>query len=95
MQKPTKLLKYNHLDSVMCRPDKRNGGNIPVSILYCTKEGEVIEESNVVCTSVDHAKKNRRVKFMNTEDPVTKNKMTRTLRDCLILQVDEFKIIKS
>lgn len=89
----TKTLKYNRLDRITM-VEGEDGQRVPFYLRYVSKDGELIEEDNVICTSSDHATGTRRVKFLNSQDS-DRNAQTRTLRDCLILQVNETGIVKS
>lgn len=90
----TKLLRYDKLDSLMLHRKDKDGNRKPFFLRYVEKGGAIIEADNVVCTSVDRKRSTRRVKFLNSAD-TSGNAQTRTLRDVLILQVDEYKIIKN
>lgn len=93
---PWKELKpwdRDNLDMLMLHED-RNHVKTPFFIRYGTKDGGRIEADNVICTSVDHAHGNRRVKFLNTLDAVSGNAETRTLRDIRIMQINQYRIEK-
>lgn len=92
--KATKLLKYDKLDSLMLHRQDDDGSRKTFYLKYVEKSGTIIEADNVVCTSVDRKRSTRRVKFLDSAD-ASGNAQTRTLRDILILQVDEYKIIKN
>lgn len=94
MDKPTKNYAYKQLNMLTCREDEKTHDRIPWSCKYVTKQGEIIELKNIVTTSVDKQRGTRRVKLLDSGD-ISKNAQTRTLRDCLILQVDDWKIVKT
>ncbi len=86
-------MRWDRLNSLTIDRLDARGNRKPFYLRYVKKDGGIIEAHNVVCTSVDKAHSCRRVKFLDTED-VKGNCATRTLRDVLILQVDEWKIVK-
>lgn len=90
----TKTKSWDQLDMLTIHRVDIRGNRKPFYLRYVKKDGGVIESDNVICTSVDRQRSSRRVKFLNTED-ARGNSETRTLRDVLILQIDEYKIIKS
>ena len=89
-------MRYTKLDVLMCRDDKK-GRRIPFRLRYCTLDGEVIDTDNVICTSVNHQETNRRVRLLNTADDYSgnRNAQTRTICDCLVLAVNDTKIVVS
>lgn len=89
-----KLLRWSQLDLVTINKKDSQGNRLPFHLVYCKKDGGIIDQDNVVCTSVDHAKGTRRVKFLDTDDGCG-NAETRTLRDVLIIKIDDHKIIKN
>lgn len=93
--KATKLLRWDKLDALTIHRVDENGNRKPFFLRYVEKGGTIIEAHNVVCTSVDRRTSTRRVKFLDSLDPSDGNAQTRTLRDILFLQVDEYTIIKS
>lgn len=78
-----KILHYSKLRLLVERKDE-NGRPIPFSIKYVTQQGEVIEEEGVVCTSVDPRYNRRNVMF--------RSGIIRTIRDVLILRVNDYHI---
>lgn len=89
----TKLMAWDQLDMLTIHRVDSRGNKKPFYLRYVKKDGGIIEADNVLCTSVDKKHSSRRVKFLNTED-AKGNSDTRTLRDVLILQIDEYKIVK-
>lgn len=94
LPKPTKEYAYSRIDMLTFREDPHTRERAPWSCKYVTKQGEIITLHNIVTTSIDRQRGIRRVKLLGTQD-ASKNAMTRTLRDCLILQVDEYRIVKT
>lgn len=60
------------------------GNPVPFRLIYVTMDGEIIDEEGCICTSVDTYYKRRNIRF--------KSGITRTIRDVLILQIDDTKI---
>lgn len=83
---------WENLDMLTCKQDQR-GERIPFFVRYGTKDGGRRTLDNVICTSVDHDKHNRRIKLLNTQD-MAGNAETLTLRDVRIMQVNDYRITK-
>ena len=77
------LLQYSKLRLLVERKDD-NGSPVPFRLQYITMDGEILDEEGCVCTSVDPYYKRRNIRF--------KSGITRTIRDVLILQIDDTKI---
>lgn len=77
------LLHYSKLRLLVERKDEK-GVPIPFSMKYVTMDGEIIDEDGCICTSVDPYYKRRNIRF--------KSGITRTIRDVLILQINDIKI---
>lgn len=89
-----KIMRWDKLDMLTINKKDSEGNRLPFSILYVKLDGGIVEENNVICTSVDHSKGFRRCKFLNTLD-AQGNAETRTLDDVGILRIDDYRIIKS
>lgn len=82
---PNRLLSYKRMRILLNRLDPR-GKRIPFTIRFVSqKDGQLIEWHNVVCTSRNA--KNRTHTFFSTE-----SHNYRTVKDILILMVDDYKI---
>lgn len=82
---PNRLLSYKRMRILLNRLDPR-GKRIPFTIRFVSqKDGQLIEWRNVVCTSRNA--KNRTHTFFSTE-----SHNYRTVKDILILMVDDYKI---
>ena len=82
---PNRMLSYKRMRILLNRLDPR-GKRIPFTIRFVSqKDGQLIEWHNVVCTS-RNAKK-RTHTFFSTE-----SHNYRTVKDILILMVDDYKI---
>lgn len=82
---PNKMLSYRKMRLLLCRISP-NGRRIPFRIRFVSMDGELIEWHNVVCTSRNA--KNRTHTFVSTE-----SHNYRTVKDILILMIDDTKII--
>ncbi len=81
---PNKLLSYRKMRVLLNRltPD---GKRRPFRIRFVTMDGELVEWNNVVCTSRN---KNKRTHtYVSTE-----SHNYRTVKDCLVLMIDDIKI---
>lgn len=82
---PNRLLSYRRMRILLYRLDAR-GRRIPFTIRFVSqKDGQLIEWRNVVCTSRNA--KNRTHTFFSTE-----SHNYRTVKDILILMIDDYKI---
>ena len=82
---PNRLLSYKRMRILLNRLDPR-GKRIPFTIRFVSqKDGQLIEWHNVVCTSRNA--KNRTHTFFSTE-----SHNYRTVKDILILMVDDYTI---
>lgn len=82
-----KLLRYQHVRELTERIDE-NGNPMPFRLRYATQRGSIIDQKNVITTSVDVRRKMRNVKFLDSGQ-------IRTIHDALILQVNDTKIVMS
>lgn len=81
-----KMLSYKRMRLLLYRADSQ-GKRIPFSIRFVSQQtGELIEWNQVVCTSRNA--KNRTHTFIST---ISHN--YRTVKDILILSIDDYKII--
>ncbi len=86
MKKPTKFIHVSQIRRVIERHDE-NGAPIPVRVKYVSaSNGDVLDGEACVCCGVDTQKHNHLMLF-----PASGQK--RRLKDVLILQVDEWKIV--
>lgn len=90
-----KILDVRMLHLVMERKEK--GERVPFSLVYLCRDGSVMSESGVVCVGVDRRKGTRTLQFLSSGERVgdSVRYQTRTIRDCLVLMVDDFKIVAS
>ena len=93
MDNELKIMRWDKLDMLTINKKDAGGNRLPFYLRYCKKDGGIIDQHNVLCTSVDHNKGLRTVRFLDTAD-ANGVAESRTLRDILILQVDNFRIIK-
>ncbi len=83
-----KAISYDKL-SVLCEREDDKGNKVPFSMVYVAKsDGRVIRKDKVVTTSVDHVKRTRTVEYEEGGKMVQ-----RTLRDCLIVEVNGVRVI--
>lgn len=80
-----KLLDYSKLRLLLNRYDAQ-GRKVPVTIRFVTLQGELIEWPSVVVSS-----RNERARTHNFISTVSHN--VRTVKDCLILAVNDVKIV--
>lgn len=80
-----KLMRWQHIRRLTERTDKQ-GNPVPFRLRYVTQRGSIIDQENVVTTSVDVKNKMRNVKFLDSGQ-------VRTIHDVLILQINDTKII--
>lgn len=80
-----KLLDYSRLRLLLNRYDA-SGHKIPVNLRFVTLQGELVEWENVVVSS-----RNERARTHNFISTVSHN--VRTVKDCLILSVNDVKIV--
>lgn len=84
-----KLLHYNKLRLLTEKEDEHKN-RVPFRMVYVTKDGNIIDADDVVTTSVQPRRKRRNVKYTEAGQEVS-----RTIRDCLVMQVDDTRIISS
>ena len=84
-----KPLHYSRLRDILEREDE-HGEHIPVSISYACLNGAVvdIQEKICICIGVDPRHRRRTLKFIGSNE-------IRTVHDCLILRVNDSRIIVS
>lgn len=80
-----KLLSYKKVGLVMEREDAEKR-RIPFDCVYMAKNGRLVECENVVCIKYDIKHHRHTVQFPDSG-------VVRTLRDVLLLSVNEFKIV--
>lgn len=80
-------MRYDKLRLLIERQDA-TGKRLPFDIQYCTKEGEIVESKDCVCTSVNTRHKRHTYKMGGSGLP-------RTFRDVLVMRVNEYKIVAS
>ena len=80
------LIHYKDVRLLMERVD-RKGNRVPFYLEYCTKTGVVEKHEGVICTSVEPKYHRRRVMF--------RSGVSRTIRDVLVLRVDDTRVIVS
>ena len=80
-----KLLSYKKVGLLIEREDSE-GHRIPFDCVYMAKNGRLVECENVVCTKYDRKYHRHTVRFPESG-------VVRTLRDILLLSVNEFKVI--
>lgn len=81
---PNRLLTYRKMRALLYRIDSR-GKRIPFRIRFVSSEGELVDWCNVVCTSRNA--KNRTHTYVSTE-----SHNYRTVKDVLVLMIDDIKI---
>jgi hypothetical protein len=79
------LLDYRRLGVMVNRVD-RQGHRIPFRLRFCSLKGELIEWSNVICTS-----RNPRARTHTYLSIESHN--YRTVKDALVLMIDNTKIV--
>lgn len=90
-----KILDIKMLHMVMER--KSGGDRVPFSIVYLCRDGSIMSEDRVVCVGVNRRKGTRTLQFLSSAERVGESVryQTRTIRDCLVLMVDDFKVVAS
>lgn len=82
---PNRMLSYRRMRILLYRLDSR-GKRIPFTIRFVSlKDGQLIEWRNVVCTSRNPKKRTHT--FFSTE-----SHNYRTIKDILIMTIDDYKI---
>lgn len=83
-----KLLHYSRVRTLLERHD--TNGRVPFSIAYACLNGAVVNISSptIVCIGVDTKRRRRTIKAIRSGE-------IRTIHDCLILRVNDTKIIVS
>lgn len=82
---PNRLLSYKRMRILLNRVDSR-GRRIPFDIKFVSlKDGQLIEWKNVVCTSRNTKKRTHT--YFSTE-----SHNYRTVKDILVMMIDDYKI---
>ena len=81
---PNRMMSYRRLHTLLYRINSR-GKRIPFTLRFVTAKGELVEWRDVVCTS-------RNIKARTHNYISIHSHNTRTVRDILVLMVDEYKI---
>lgn len=84
-----KLLHYSKLRMLTEQTDE-NGGRKPYRLVYVTKDGEILSEDGVTTTSVEPRRRRRRIAFAGNEGSTS-----RTIRDCLVMKINDTRIVAS
>lgn len=81
---PNRLLSYRKMRLLLYRMDSR-GRRVPFRIRFVSQKGELIDWQNVVCTSRNEKKRTHT--FISIE-----SHNYRTVKDILIMMIDDIKI---
>lgn len=80
----------------------QDGMPVPFRLEYLCKDGSIMKEDNVVCVRRNKENGTRDIMLLNTKDNSDYAKahgldraQVRTIRDCLIMRVNDYKIIMS
>lgn len=94
-----KVLEYRSMYLILDKHDK-NGEPVPFRIKYLCKDGSIMKENNVVCTKRDKKKGTSNIMLLDTKDSSEyakqhgiKKVQVRTIRDILILELNDYHII--
>lgn len=98
MQKTSrpKIIDLKMIHLLMEKKDGR-GERVPFSIVYLCRDGSIMRDDNVVCAGVNRKQGTRTLKFLSSQQEVggKKTAQIRTIRDCLILSVNGFRVVVS
>lgn len=83
-------MKILHYSKVRLLTENRNVDDerLPFDLVYVTRDGKILNIKEATVTSVEPSNHRRRIKFKDENG----EEISRTIRDCLIMQIDDTRI---